>query len=171
MMGSLDDQDLATMTDTSVGSDALTTPSLMEHLHRSLARVPDFVPPAATNEIMCPLPAVCSQEQLNEFRSAGVFLKSLSEEVQAWRQQLPAEFRPAVIAVLHGGIQIHVHSLAQVSFDGIRIEGSLEGAPCSLLAHQSTVQMLCYAEPVPEEPAEAHRGIGFIWADGNIKID
>ncbi len=148
-----------------------TEPGLLEHLHKSLARVPDFIPPAATNEIMCPLPPACSGEQLNEYRSAGVFLKSLSEEVQAWRQQLPPEFRPAVIALLHGGIQIHVHSLAQVSFDGIRIEGSLEGAPCSLLAHQSTVQMLCYAEEVTAEQAESHRGIGFIWPDGNVEVN
>ncbi len=42
----------------------------------------------------------------------------------------------------------------------IRIEGTMNKMPCMLLAHQSTVQMLCYVEKLPK--GEGPRKIGFI---------
>ena len=143
--------------------------NLMDYLNNAMAKVPDFSPPAVTHSDLFPIPPVCSQEEMNEFRSAAVFMKALAAEAQAWRRELPPNYRPAIIAVLHGGIQIQVHSLAQVSFEGIRIEGSMEGSPCSFLAHQSTVQMLCYAEEIHEE-APPKRPIGFIWPDHNVQV-
>ncbi len=143
--------------------------NLMEHLNTQMASVPGFKPPAVNQKELKDLTQASSFEETNQFRSAAVFLKSLAAEVRAWRKELPNEYRPAIIAVLHGGIQIQVQSLAQVSFDGIRIEGSLAGSPCSLLAHQSTVQMLCHAIEInPEE--EPSRPIGFIWSDHNDEV-
>ncbi len=72
-------------------------------------------------------------------------------------------FQPAVMAILHGGVQVKVVRLAQVSFDGIRIEGLLQGNPVTLFAHQSTVQMMCFAKEIRE--AEERNPIGFIWPD------
>ena len=137
-----------------------------------LPRVPGISAPSIREGELCPLPAPCSQEEINQYRSAAVFMKSLADEARAWRDKLPSRYRPAILAVLHGGLQIHVHSLSQVSFDGIRIEGTMDGSPCSLLAHQSTVQMLCYAEevPPPEEEAPPKRPIGFIWEDNSVEV-
>ena len=75
---------------------------------------------------------------------------------------------PAIIAILYGGIQINVKTLSQVSFHGIRIEGELNGAPCTMLAHQSSVQMLCHA--VKNEPDSPSRPIGFIWDSNEIEV-
>jgi hypothetical protein len=88
----------------------------------------------------------------------------LAAEVRAWSTKLPANFRPAIVAVLHGGLQIEVRTLAQISFDGIRIEGLMGGNPCSLLAHQNTVQMICHAINV-EASEDKHHPIGFLWPD------
>lgn len=143
--------------------------NLMDYLNSQMAPVPGFVPPAVNKKTFCPVPANCSQEDLNEYRSATVFLKALADELKAWGSQLPENFRPAIMAVLHGGIQIQVSSLAQVSFDGIRIEGLMGDSPCSLLAHQSTVQMLCYAVQVDQQ-APPRRPIGFIWPDHDEEI-
>ena len=74
-----------------------------------------------------------------------MFLASLASEVKAWRGQLPQNDQLAVMAILHGGIQVNVMKLARVSFIGICIEGLLQGSPVTLFAHQSTVQMLCFA--------------------------
>ena len=82
--------------------------------------------------------------------------------------KLPESYRPAILAVLHGGVQIKVNTLSQVSFHGIRIEGELNGGPCSLLAHQSTVQILCYGHQVVEK--EEPRPIGFIWPDNEVEV-
>jgi len=141
-----------------------TLDSVMENLNRQMSPVPGFRPPSVEKQsLYCPLPASCSQEEKNEFRSAAVFLASLATEVKAWREQLPENYQPAVMAILHGGMQINVMKLAQVSFDGIRIEGHLGGNPVTTFAHQSTVQMMCFAMEIKEP--EQRNPIGFIWAD------
>jgi hypothetical protein len=96
----------------------------------------------------------------NEYQSAGVLMRRLADTLTQWRQQLPADEEPAILAVLYGGIQVSVERLAQESFHGIRIEGQMNGSPCMLLAHQSTVQLLCFVKKV--EPKQVKRRIGFI---------
>lgn len=61
---------------------------------------------------------------------------------------------------MNGGIQIEVERMAQESSHGIRIEGLLNGNPCMLLSHQSSVQLLCFVQKI--EPAKPRRKIGFI---------
>ena len=109
-----------------------------------------------------------STEKLNEYRSASAFIQAIAEEAMMWKQQLPKNFKPAILAVINGGTQINVTGLAQVSFHGIRIEGTLNGAPCSLLAHQSTVQILCFGQELVEK--EERRPIGFIWPENEVEV-
>jgi hypothetical protein len=138
--------------------------SLNEVLNKQMVSVPGFSPPTVREDNLCPLPATCSTAGMNEYRSAGVLLDALAAEARAWATKLPANFRPAITAVLHGGLQIEVRTLAQISFDGIRIEGLMGGNPCSLLAHQNTVQLICYAIDVSGSE-DKHHPIGFIWPD------
>lgn len=108
---------------------------------------------------------ICSSEKAieNNYQAAAVLMRRLAESIMEWRRQLPEGVQPAVIAILHGGLQIRVHRLAQESFHGIRIEGTLNGSPCMLLAHQATVQMLCYVEKIDQTIQEQKpRKIGFI---------
>jgi|GEM_PF-531125 hypothetical protein len=142
--------------------------ALQYYLSLQMAKVPNFTPPDVCQENLCPAPN-CSQEEINEFRSAGVLLKALAAEAKAWAAQLPPDYYPAIIAILHGGLQVQVRTLAQVSFDGIRIEGLLGDSPCSILAHQNTVQLICHALRLDEEEEQPHP-IGFIWPDHNEKI-
>jgi hypothetical protein len=44
----------------------------------------------------------------------------------------------------------------------------LNDAPCSLLAHQSTVQILCFGQELVE--AEERRPIGFIWPENEVEV-
>lgn len=144
------------------------TQNLTSYLNRQMVPVPGFTPPSVQDNGVCQIPSACSVEDSNEFRSAGVFLQALAAEARAWSERLPPEFRPAIVAVLHGGLQIEVHELAQVSFDGIRIEGTLGDSPCSILAHQGTVQLICHAVRVDED--EEPRPIGFVWPDRDEQI-
>lgn len=146
-----------------------TLEDVMDKLNRQIAPVPGFKPPAVEKEsLYCPLPSSCSVEEQNEYRSAAVFLAALASEVKAWRAQLPSNYQPAVVAILHGGVQVNVMQLAQVSFDGIRIEGLIQGNPVTLFAHQSTVQMMCFAMEIREE--KERNPIGFIWPDHDEKV-
>jgi hypothetical protein len=144
------------------------TPTLKKYITDFMVKVPGFKPPEAPQENYCPLPN-CSQEDLNEFRSAGVLLKAIASEAKAWAEKLPDNYRPAIMALLHGGVQVQVHTLAQVSFDGIRVEGMMGENPCSILAHQDTIQLVCHAICTDPEEEEPHP-IGFIWPDHNEKV-
>ena len=146
-----------------------TLESVMESLNQQISPVPGFKPPTVEKEALyCPLPDSCTQEDKNEFRSAAAFLASVATEVKAWRTQLPKNYQPAVMAILQGGVQIHVMKLAQVSFDGIRIEGLLQDNPVTVFAHQATVQMLCFAMEIKEE--KERNPIGFIWSDRSEEV-
>lgn len=141
-----------------------TTKGIVEGFRQKMMQVPGFRPPEQTQGGLCPLPN-CSQEQMNEFRSAGVLLQAIAAEARAWSEHLPKNYRPAIVALLHGNMQMEVRTLAQVSFDGIRVEGEIDGNPCSVLAHQDTIQLMCYAICTDEESEEEQRPIGFIWPD------
>lgn len=140
----------------------------MEENKQLIPKIPDFHFPSQREAVLTQAISSIAPEQLNEYRSASAFMQAIAEEAMMWKQQLPEDFTPAILAVLHGGMQINVHTLSQVSFHGIRIEGSLNSAPCSLLAHQSTVQVLCYGQQIVEQ--EERRPIGFIWPDNDIKV-
>jgi hypothetical protein len=106
-------------------------------------------------------PKLYTVEENNNFQSAGALLKRLAESITKWRKELPEEVQPAVVAILHGGIQVDVEVLAQESFHGIRIEGKTQGSPCVVLAHQATVQLLCFVQPI-KPPEQPRRRIGFV---------
>lgn len=101
-----------------------------------------------------------SEQQQDFQKSAGVLMRSLADTVVEWRQQLPEDQQPAILAILHGGVQIQVERLSQESYHGIRIEGTMNGNPCMVLSHQSTVQLLCFVQKIEKE--EFRRRIGFI---------
>lgn len=145
------------------------------YLPKKMVQVPGFNPPVLAKENRLDHPTVSSHENENKFRSAGVLLEALAIEARAWSEKLPSNFRPAIVAMLHGGVQVQVRNLAQVSFDGIRIEGTMgEDIPCSMLAHQDTIQLICHAVELDgdtdEEQEKAKNPIGFIWADRDEEI-
>lgn len=106
------------------------------------------------------MPHIPTQQEVNEYQSAGVLMQRLADSIIQWRRQLPDDQQPAILALLYGGVQIHVERLAEESFHGIRIEGKLNDSPCMVLAHQAGVQLLCYIQKVEKE--ESRRTIGFI---------
>lgn len=106
------------------------------------------------------MPRIPTQQEVNEYQSAGVLMKRLADSIIQWRRQLPEDQQPAILALLYGGVQINVERLAEESFHGIRIEGKLNESPCMVLAHQAGVQLLCYIQKVEKE--EGRRTIGFI---------
>ena len=111
---------------------------------------------------------LATQEEINEYRSASAFMKAVSDAAMEWKQSLPEGYVPAIIALLYGGAQIEAHNLAQVSFHGIRIHGMLNGSPCAMLAHQSTIQILCVAQQITGD--SPRNPIGFIWQDHKIEV-
>jgi hypothetical protein len=111
------------------------------------------------------MPEIPSIEDRHSYESSKDLIQSVIATIRQWKKSQPDTCQPAVLALLHGGVQIEVISLTNVSFHGLRIEGVLGGRPCVVLTHQSTVQLLCYpAEPVKDRP---RRKIGFC-VDGQL---
>ena len=65
----------------------------INYLPRQMVPVPGFRPPALAKENRLKHPNVCSREDENEFRSAGVLLEALAIEARAWSEKLPSNFR------------------------------------------------------------------------------
>ncbi|HEY9031760.1 MAG TPA: hypothetical protein VIM93_10400 [Kangiella sp.] len=116
---------------------------------------PDVKPPCLNVEEMG-----LTHQDVNDYRSAGELIRSIAKTIHLWRQRMPKDAEPTVVAMLNGGLQIHVSRLAQESFHGIRIEGTAGGNPCMVLTHQSNVELLCYVQKVDED--EPERRIGFV---------
>jgi len=131
----------------------------------ALSKIPEIKTRKFDFDSLPPLP---SKEESNQYQSASVFLESISKEALNWKNELEKPYIPSVIALLYGGIQIQVDSMSKVSFNGIKIMGKMNGAPCSILAHQSTVQVLCCAYEKKED--EQTNPIGFKWDDKNITV-
>jgi queuine/archaeosine tRNA-ribosyltransferase len=103
---------------------------------------------------------IMENAQENSYQSARALLQRLSQTMTDWRKELDDDVQPAIVAILNGGIRIDVERMAQESFHGIRIEGLLNGNPCMLLSHQSSVQLLCFVQKIEKE--KPRRKIGFI---------
>ena len=132
----------------------------IEALEKSRPSFDYHLPELRMPDIHVPVSDIPTPEERNEYQSAGVLMRRLADSIVQWRQQLPSDQQPAILAILNGGIQMNVERLTEESFHGIRLEGKLAGTPCMLLAHQATVQLLCYIEEIEEE--EHRRRIGFI---------
>jgi hypothetical protein len=109
------------------------------------------------------LPRTVNVDERNDYKSAEVLVRRLAETVVKWRSSLEENMQPAILAILNGSIQIQVTSLSVEGYNGIRIDGTLNGAKCMMLTHQNSAQLLCYAAEVTE--AEPRRGIGFVLSD------
>jgi len=149
---------------------SLAVQKAMEDVNKSMAKFAKInMPSIAAPEYKIPeIPRMPTQEEINEYQSASVLMRALADEALQWKEKLPNNYKPAILAILYGGIQINVQTLSQVSFHGIRVTGTLNSAPCSILAHQSTIQLLCYAEEVNSETPR--NPIGFIWGDNKIEV-
>lgn len=93
----------------------------------------------------------------NEHLSAATLIRRLEATIGEWKTKLPDGCQPGMSAILNNGAAIQVSSMSQEGFNGIRIDGYVDGQPCMLLTHQSALQILCYVEQATQ-PA---RSIGF----------
>lgn len=130
-----------------------------EERAEELLRRPYFTLPGATGmpnvrEILSSMPA----ESQHRFESAGEFVRRLAHRVQKWREQLPEDEQPVILALLPNGNAVQVWSVGEDGHSSVVVEGSMEGSPCMFISHQASFQILCYTQKI--EP-ENRRKIGF----------
>ena len=123
-------------------------------------RRPYLTLPGATGmpdvrEILAHMPV----EQKHRFESSGEFIRRLVLRITKWREDLPEDQEPAIMALMSNGDAVEVHSLGEDGHSSVVVEGSLEGSPCMFISHQSSFQVLCYTRKIVEN--SARRKIGF----------
>lgn len=102
-----------------------------------------------------------SFEGANQYASAQVLIESLSAYYKKWSETVSDELQIAVYALMQDGSIISINSLAWEGFNGVIIQGKINGVDCIFLTHQSSLQFLCVAEPV----TEPKRIVGFKTSD------
>lgn len=133
--------------------------SIQEQIERSLPKIGGLGSPLISSGTFT-LPEVASPEERQSYESSKELIQAIVATIRQWKVSLPAGCTPAVMAVLTSGVQIEVTRLANVSFHGVQIEGLIGKAPCVMLAHQATVQVLCYVQD--DKPESPRRRIGFV---------
>lgn len=92
--------------------------------------------------------------------AARAMLESLASAIRAWRERLPEELQPALLAIVNGGAPIEVDALALEGFAAIALSGHCQGHRRQILVPPQHVQFLC----VPRNAESARQGpaaIGF----------
>ena len=114
-------------------------------------------------EILAHMPA----EAQHRFESAGEFVKRLAHRLQKWREHLPENEQPVILALLSNGSAVEVRSIGEDGHSSVVVQGLLDGAPCMFVSHQASFQVLCYTQKV--EPEE-RRKIGFHVGGEQIEV-
>ena len=123
-------------------------------------RKPYLTLPGATGmpdvrEIIAQMP----NEQNHRFESSGEFIRRLAHRITKWREGLPEDEEPAIIALLSNGDCVDVHTLGEDGHSSVVVEGVLDGSPCMFISHQSSFQIVCYTRKIKQETSK--RKIGF----------
>ena len=130
-----------------------------EEDREKLLRKPYLTLPGVTGmppfeEMLASMPA----EAEHRFESAGEFVRRLAHRVQKWREKLPEDQQPVILALLPSGGAVEVWSIGEDGHSSVVVEGALDGAPCMFISHQAGFQILCYTQKVTPEN---RRKIGF----------
>lgn len=133
--------------------------STKEEDRELLFRQPYLTLPGATGmpnvqEILAHMPA----EEQHRFESAGEFVKRLAYRIAKWRERLPDDEQPIILALLPNGNAVEVWSVGEDGHSSVVVEGLMNEQPCMFISHQASLQILCYTQKV--EPSN-RRKIGF----------
>lgn len=106
-----------------------------------------------------PILAQMPKEQQHRFESAGEFIKRLAHRVQVWRENLPSDEQPMILALLPDGSSVQVLSLAEDGHSSVVVEGVINEQGCMFITHQASLQILCFTQKIEDETEP--RSIGF----------
>ena len=126
-----------------------------DSIHRPYLTLPGATGMPDIHEILSQMP----DEQKHRFESSGEFIRRLAVRVTKWREGLPEDEEPAIFALMSNGDAVAVNSLGEDGHSSVVVEGTLQGATCMFISHQSSFQVLCYTRKIENEAPR--RKIGF----------
>lgn len=104
--------------------ESLKENSSSQRLMEDKTKIISGVPAPQAGQFTFPdLPKIPTQEEVNKYRSASVFMQAIAEEALLWKDQLPANYKPAILALLYGGVQVQVIYWLRSVFMGYELKG------------------------------------------------
>lgn len=125
------------------------------HLRKPYFTLPGVTGMPDVHEILARMP----EEQKHRFESSGEFIRRLAYRISKWRESLPEDEEPAIVALLSNGDAVDVHTLGEDGHSSVVVEGMIGGMPCMFISHQSSFQVVCYTRKIEQE--KPRRKIGF----------
>lgn len=98
-------------------------------------------------------------EETHSYESAGELLTRLEKTIRSWREELPSDAQPVIMAMVSGNV-IVVSEFVEQGHSGIAIRGRLGERECLVLLHQSTLQLVCTIEKLKDEKQRYKIGFG-----------
>ena len=132
-------------------------------LRRPYLTLPGVTGMPSVSQLIASMP----DEQKHRFESSGEFIRRLAHRISKWREGLPADQEPAIVALLSNGDSVEVHTLGEDGHSSVVVEGRLNGMPCMFISHQSSFQVVCYTRKIEEKTER--RKIGFYVGGEEIK--
>lgn len=132
----------------------------LSKIMQDIGRVPNLHLDRAITMPRFELPRIPTEEEKHAYESSGTLIRRLAMTIRMWRQQIPKDAQPVILAILANGTPVRVSRLIQEGHNGIIVEGKVADSQCLVLAHQATLQLLCYVEHM-EKPEKERAPIGF----------
>lgn len=134
------------------------------YLRRPYLTLPGITGMPNLREVIASMP----DEKKHRFESSGEFIRRLAHRVTKWREGLPEDEEPAIFALMSNGDAVEVYTLGEDGHSSVVVEGSLHGASCMFISHQSSFQVVCYTRKSEEE--KPRRKIGFHVGGEEIEV-
>ncbi|MFH0851810.1 MAG: hypothetical protein V1876_03610 [Candidatus Peregrinibacteria bacterium] len=94
-----------------------------------------------------------SEAEKHEYESAGDFVSRLARQIHAWKKALPEDAQPVILAVLVNGLTVDAKHISADGHNVVRIVGHVDQMETMVIAHQVTLQVMCYIKKLrPDEP-------------------
>ena len=132
----------------------------LSKIMQGIGKVPNLHLDRAVTMPRFEIPRMPTEEEKHAYASSGAMIRRLAMTIRMWRKQIPKDAQPVILAILANGTPVRVSRLIQEGHNGVIVEGEVANSPCLVLAHQATLQLLCYVEHM-EKPENKRAPIGF----------
>ena len=87
-----------------------------------------------------------TMEERMQFSSAAYTISEMAGEIEKWKENTPKNSHLVVILQTPDGRSMDVHQVRPSGFQSFVAEGNIQGLPCMLAGHISTLALLCSYE-------------------------
>ena len=101
--------------------------------------------------------------------SAAELVHTMSDIVDGWLEDLEPDEQAVIIAILGDQTALRVVEMTAQGHDVVILRGETANGPCMLVAHQATIQLICFIERITPQATRRTIGFNVDWPDEPAK--